>query len=84
MSIKNCGNCKFALDVTPGETDEIKQRLACRRYPPTLMYQPVPEQKVLGSEPSISWKFQGSAYPQMRPIAWCGEHQDAPAAIFNS
>lgn len=75
---KNCGNCKFAANMN-AETSVG----CCRRFPPTLMVQPLPTVNLAG-EKSINWNQQASAYPMIANSAWCGEHQDAPAAIFNS
>lgn len=78
MTDKNCGNCKFGL-----KADE--DTVWCRRFPPSLMFAPVPEQNLAG-DMGITFKAQGSAYPRLRVIGWCGEHQNAPPtlAIMNS
>lgn len=78
MNDKNCGNCKFVANVS----DENK-RGCCRRFPPTLMVQPMPAVDLAGQK-SISWQWQASAYPMVTLEGWCGEHAPALSAIFNS
>lgn len=75
----NCGNCLFV-----GNLNTETNLGCCRRFPPTLMVQPMPAQKVIGARPEIDWNNQASAYPMIVATGWCGEHKDAPSAIFNS
>ncbi len=79
MSEKNCGNCKFGANFT-----EDQPNGACRRYPPTLMVQPLPAPSLVGRSPGINWDNQASAMPLVAKGGWCGEHADKPSAIFNS
>lgn len=68
MTSNQCHTCKFfvarAADA-PGN---------CRRYPPTMLYQPVPLQTIVGKPPEISWEHQASNFPLVRKDWWCGEY----------
>lgn len=76
MNDKNCGNCRFALEV-PNEPG----RVACRRYPPHILFAPLPKQRMDGKV-GIDWSNQAMSFPQLRAdIGWCGEHQDAPPRL---
>ena len=80
MADENCGGCKFWMPLE--QDDQGSPTIgACRRYPPTIMYQPIPVQKVVGSAPVIDWSKQASTCVQTRPSAWCGEFVVAPPRL---
>lgn len=69
MNDKNCGNCKFGANFIEEATAG-----ACRRFPPTLMVQPMPAVDLAGHK-RISWEQQASAYPLVAKTGWCGEYE---------
>jgi hypothetical protein len=75
MNGNNCGNCKFSLVAD-------KDTIYCRRYPPTVMFAPTQEANLAG-DVTIVFKAQGSAFPRLRAIGWCGEH-DQPHNVLSS
>lgn len=77
MKSESCGNCRFGLELAHEE-----KRTACRRYPPTLMYQPVTQQAIAGGKMVINWSNQASGFPQVHTeLGWCGEYQAAPPKL---
>lgn len=73
--MNRCDGCKFFVkreDDSPGN---------CRRYPPTLLYQPIPMKGVIGKAPEISWEHQASNFPLVKQDSWCGEWQPALAIM---
>lgn len=72
-----CGNCMFAVLMVGDQG-----LYTCRRFPPTLMYQPMPAPSLVGSKPSVNWEHQASSFPMVRSESWCGEHRTEPGSAI--
>jgi hypothetical protein len=70
-----CATCEWFV---PNEKNPAGAG-ACKRYPPSLMYTPVPIQDLAG-DTGITAHILGTAWPNVLPVHFCGEHRSVPHA----
>lgn len=67
---RSCKSCRHSNVSAEGENVSI----SCRRYPPTVMYVPIPQKSLVGGPPNVGW-MTASGFPTVLDSMWCGEWQ---------